>query len=72
MPALAIGNCYIFILRSLMCPTLQVGLIATPDVHSFEVTRKDHFIILGCDGLWGVRPFSLLPFIANRSCGLLQ
>lgn len=55
-----------------MCPTLQVGLIATPDVHSFEVTRKDHFIILGCDGLWGVRPFSLLPFIANRSCGLLQ
>uniref|UniRef100_A0A0E0LZQ1 protein-serine/threonine phosphatase n=1 Tax=Oryza punctata TaxID=4537 RepID=A0A0E0LZQ1_ORYPU len=31
----------------------KVGLIATPDVHSFEVTKKDHFIILGCDGLWG-------------------
>uniref|UniRef100_A0A0D9XCE0 protein-serine/threonine phosphatase n=1 Tax=Leersia perrieri TaxID=77586 RepID=A0A0D9XCE0_9ORYZ len=32
----------------------KVGLIATPDVHSFELTKKDQFIILGCDGLWGV------------------
>uniref|UniRef100_A0A0D9XCE5 protein-serine/threonine phosphatase n=1 Tax=Leersia perrieri TaxID=77586 RepID=A0A0D9XCE5_9ORYZ len=31
----------------------KVGLIATPDVHSFELTKKDQFIILGCDGLWG-------------------
>ncbi|KAJ8536061.1 hypothetical protein K7X08_034462 [Anisodus acutangulus] len=32
----------------------KVGVIATPDVHSFELTERDHFIILGCDGLWGV------------------
>lgn len=33
---------------------LQVGVVATPDIHSFDVTDKEHFIILGCDGLWGV------------------
>lgn len=33
---------------------MQVGVIATPDVHSFDLTERDHFIILGCDGLWGV------------------
>ncbi|CAN1856455.1 Probable protein phosphatase 2C 8 [Linum perenne] len=33
---------------------LQVGVSATPDIHSFELTEKEHFIILGCDGLWGV------------------
>ncbi|XP_049395300.1 probable protein phosphatase 2C 8 isoform X3 [Solanum stenotomum] len=33
---------------------LKVGVIATPDVHSFDLTERDHFIILGCDGLWGV------------------
>ncbi|MCD7446678.1 hypothetical protein HAX54_014449 [Datura stramonium] len=32
----------------------KVGVIATPDVHSFDLTERDHFIILGCDGLWGV------------------
>ncbi|XP_068641710.1 probable protein phosphatase 2C 8 [Aristolochia californica] len=32
----------------------KVGVIATPDVHSFELTEREHFIILGCDGLWGV------------------
>ncbi|XP_060205473.1 probable protein phosphatase 2C 8 isoform X2 [Lycium barbarum] len=32
----------------------KVGVIPTPDVHSFELTERDHFIILGCDGLWGV------------------
>ncbi|GAU41098.1 hypothetical protein TSUD_139670 [Trifolium subterraneum] len=32
----------------------KVGLVATPDIHSFDLTDKDHFIILGCDGLWGV------------------
>ncbi|KAK4479304.1 hypothetical protein RD792_014815 [Penstemon davidsonii] len=32
----------------------KVGVVATPDVHSFDLTERDHFIILGCDGLWGV------------------
>ncbi|KAK6127670.1 hypothetical protein DH2020_038586 [Rehmannia glutinosa] len=32
----------------------QVGVVAIPDVHSFDLTERDHFIILGCDGLWGV------------------
>ncbi|KAL6552558.1 hypothetical protein OROHE_007922 [Orobanche hederae] len=31
-----------------------VGVVATPDVHSFDLTERDHFVILGCDGLWGV------------------
>ncbi|BAF24754.1 probable protein phosphatase 2C 67 [Oryza sativa Japonica Group] len=45
----------------------KVGLIATPDVHSFEVTRKDHFIILGCDGLWGVfGPGDAVEFVQNQ------
>ncbi|XP_015575427.1 probable protein phosphatase 2C 8 isoform X3 [Ricinus communis] len=32
----------------------RVGVIATPDIHSFDLTDREHFIILGCDGLWGV------------------
>ncbi|KAL9443936.1 hypothetical protein AB3S75_017168 [Citrus x aurantiifolia] len=32
----------------------KFGVVSTPDIHSFEVTERDHFIILGCDGLWGV------------------
>ncbi|KAK9668820.1 hypothetical protein RND81_13G088900 [Saponaria officinalis] len=32
----------------------KVGVIAVPDVQSFNVTERDQFIILGCDGLWGV------------------
>jgi integrin-linked kinase-associated serine/threonine phosphatase 2C len=43
---------------------MQVGLIATPDVHSFELTKKDNFILLGCDGLWGVCSFILLCYIS--------
>ncbi|XP_061353070.1 probable protein phosphatase 2C 8 isoform X2 [Gastrolobium bilobum] len=31
----------------------KVGFIATPDIHSFDLTDREHFIILGCDGLWG-------------------
>ncbi|KAK9115066.1 hypothetical protein Syun_021863 [Stephania yunnanensis] len=31
----------------------KVGVIVTPDVHSFDLTERDSFIILGCDGLWG-------------------
>ncbi|CAA6665451.1 unnamed protein product [Spirodela intermedia] len=32
----------------------KVGVTATPDIHSFELTGREKFIILGCDGLWGV------------------
>lgn len=32
----------------------KVGVIATPHIQSFDLTQKEHFIILGCDGLWGV------------------
>ncbi|KAF9592515.1 hypothetical protein IFM89_015209 [Coptis chinensis] len=32
----------------------KVGVSANPDVHSFDLTKREHFIILGCDGLWGV------------------
>nr|GMD38892.1 probable protein phosphatase 2C 8 isoform X1 [Ipomoea batatas] len=32
----------------------KVGVVATPDIHSFDLSERDHFIILGCDGLWGV------------------
>ncbi|KAJ6868481.1 protein phosphatase 2C 8 [Populus alba x Populus x berolinensis] len=31
----------------------KVGVVATPDIHSFDLTDREHFIILGCDGLWG-------------------
>lgn len=43
------------------CMSLQVGVIATPDIHSFELTDREHFIILGCDGLWGVSFLALFP-----------
>ncbi|XP_030460024.2 probable protein phosphatase 2C 67 isoform X1 [Syzygium oleosum] len=32
----------------------KVGVVATPDIHSFDLTGREQFIILGCDGLWGV------------------
>ncbi|XP_057480126.1 probable protein phosphatase 2C 8 isoform X1 [Actinidia eriantha] len=32
----------------------KVGVVAIPDIHSFDLTERDRFIILGCDGLWGV------------------
>ncbi|KAL5544895.1 hypothetical protein UlMin_008679 [Ulmus minor] len=32
----------------------KVGVVAVPDIHSFDLTEREHFIILGCDGLWGV------------------
>ncbi|CAN4086635.1 unnamed protein product [Withania somnifera] len=44
----------------------KVGVIANPDVHSFDVTERDHFIILGCDGLWGVfGPSDAVDFVQN-------
>ncbi|XP_072990738.1 probable protein phosphatase 2C 67 [Typha latifolia] len=45
----------------------KVGVIATPDVHSFQLTEREHFIILGCDGLWGVfGPSDAVEFVAKQ------
>eukprot|EP00850_Spirogloea_muscicola_P013260 SM000089S23816 [mRNA] locus=s89:131722:136118:- [translate_table: standard] len=32
----------------------KLGVTAIPDIHVFELTPQEHFLILGCDGLWGV------------------
>ncbi|XP_013641727.2 probable protein phosphatase 2C 8 [Brassica napus] len=32
----------------------KYGVIATPDIHAFELTEREDFMILGCDGLWEV------------------
>jgi len=47
---------------------MQVGLVATPDIHSFDLTDRDRFIILGCDGLWGVCPFLIRRLNHNSFC----
>ncbi|XP_057952719.1 probable protein phosphatase 2C 8 isoform X4 [Malania oleifera] len=31
----------------------KFGVVAIPDVHSFDLTDRECFVILGCDGLWG-------------------
>ena len=46
---------------------LQVGVVATPDIHSFDLTERDNFIILGCDGLWGVPLLLTLFCVLNLS-----
>lgn len=35
-------------------PFKKVGLSAVADVAAFELTERERFLILGCDGLWGV------------------
>ncbi|AEE29666.1 Protein phosphatase 2C family protein [Arabidopsis thaliana] len=32
----------------------KFGVSATPDIHAFELTERENFMILGCDGLWEV------------------
>ncbi|EOA37390.1 hypothetical protein CARUB_v10011250mg [Capsella rubella] len=32
----------------------KFGVTATPDIHAFELTERENFMILGCDGLWEV------------------
>ncbi|XP_020704982.1 probable protein phosphatase 2C 67 isoform X1 [Dendrobium catenatum] len=45
----------------------KVGVIASPDVHSFELTEREHFVILGCDGLWGVfGPSDAVAFVQKQ------
>ncbi|XP_042458069.1 probable protein phosphatase 2C 67 [Zingiber officinale] len=45
----------------------KVGVIAIPDVHSFELTEREHFMILGCDGLWGVfGPSDAVDFVQKQ------
>ncbi|CAN6451822.1 unnamed protein product [Victoria cruziana] len=44
----------------------KVGVSAVPDVHSFDVTEKEQFMILGCDGLWGVfGPSDAVEFVGK-------
>ncbi|XP_021802768.1 probable protein phosphatase 2C 8 isoform X1 [Prunus avium] len=46
----------------------KVGVVATPDIHSFDLTEREHFIILGCDGLWGViGPSDAVAFVQKLS-----
>ncbi|CAL9128962.1 unnamed protein product [Musa textilis] len=45
----------------------KVGVISSPDVHSFELTEREHFMILGCDGLWGVfGPSDAVDFVQKQ------
>ncbi|XP_078153802.1 protein phosphatase 2C family protein isoform X4 [Carex rostrata] len=45
----------------------KVGVISTPDIHSFELTERDQFVILGCDGLWGVfGPSDAVEFVQKQ------
>ncbi|KAJ4748959.1 Protein phosphatase 2C family protein [Rhynchospora pubera] len=45
----------------------KVGVISTPDIHSFQLTDRDQFIILGCDGLWGVfGPSDAVEFVQKK------
>ncbi|XP_058087111.1 probable protein phosphatase 2C 8 isoform X3 [Magnolia sinica] len=45
----------------------KVGVIATPDIHSFDLTEREQFIILGCDGLWGVfGPSDAIEFVDKQ------
>ncbi|EFH48875.1 hypothetical protein ARALYDRAFT_352252 [Arabidopsis lyrata subsp. lyrata] len=32
----------------------KFGVTATPDIHAFELTERENFMILGCHGLWEV------------------
>ncbi|KAL6007381.1 hypothetical protein ACLOJK_032878 [Asimina triloba] len=51
----------------------KVGVIATPDVHSFDLTEKEKFVILGCDGLWGVfGPSDAVEFVDKQLKGGLS
>ncbi|KAK1552617.1 hypothetical protein Q3G72_020324 [Acer saccharum] len=44
----------------------KFGVVATPDIHSFGLTDREQFIILGCDGLWGVfGPSDAVDFVQN-------
>ncbi|XP_064982537.1 probable protein phosphatase 2C 67 isoform X1 [Musa acuminata AAA Group] len=45
----------------------KFGVISSPDVHSFELTEREHFMILGCDGLWGVfGPSDAVDFVQKQ------
>ena len=37
-------------------------LTATPEVRIQNVTEEDEFVVLGCDGLWGLVPAALFLF----------
>lgn len=33
----------------------KVGMSAVPDLRAFQLGHSDRFILMGCDGFWGVR-----------------
>ncbi|CAM6099377.1 unnamed protein product [Calypogeia fissa] len=48
----------------------KAGVIAVPDIHVFELSEREHFLILGCDGLWGVfGPSDAVEFVAEQLKG---
>ncbi|XP_050377004.1 probable protein phosphatase 2C 8 [Argentina anserina] len=48
----------------------KFGVVATPDIHSFDLTEREHFIILGCDCLWGViGPSDAVDFVQKQLKG---
>lgn len=40
----------------------KFGVSATPDIHAFELTERENFMILGCDGLWEVSKLFVCGF----------
>ncbi|KAH7316074.1 hypothetical protein KP509_21G077400 [Ceratopteris richardii] len=45
----------------------KVGVSAVPDVNSFEISERERFMILGCDGLWGVfGPSDAVDFVNSQ------
>ena len=45
--------CFQALIRSHACIHTQAGCSSVPDVAAFELTERDQFLILGCDGFWG-------------------
>lgn len=39
--------------------SVQAGVSAVPDVNVFGLTERERFLIIGCDGLWGVSASAL-------------
>ena len=45
------------------------GMSAVPDVQAFQISGRDAFLLLACDGFWGeVLPSTLTALIPDSSC----
>eukprot|EP00897_Mesotaenium_endlicherianum_P004216 jgi/Mesen1/3822/ME000207S02833 len=48
-------------------PFKKVGVSAVADISVFEITAREQFLILACDGLWGVMaPSDAVQFVAGQ------